>query len=572
MSLVFLVSVNPNMAGADAGDAGAREESAQSEEEPGELSSLRTENARLRDNITRLTDRLEASRSYAEDLARQVDKLSRRLAKSSIDTSTQECQTNEDDLRESRAKWEGRITPWGGADDGGATTEAADSESVAQQVARAAGEEVEAQFLRRMAYEESSGLYYDFDSGYYYDAERRLYYDGHSGTYYRYDYEAKKYEVHSTTNLGTNTKEDKKKKKKSRRRKSDKRSGSEEEGECKDEEDEEYEEEVIELSSSEDGDKVEEEKEADQYEDDEFTHPPPCIRLVVTASESDPDSVGSLHLVTPSGGTVGRCGDQHAVLLSGEPGCSKFHARFDFDKKKGSYSLTDLGSRNGTFLGPGMRRLSPALAESDAVDVGHGTSIQIGTTALLCHVHPGRETCLECEPGLTRREKKKTNDTEVVSAAEKERRRKAESAAIRSKYGIGGSAINLSTTVKEGRYSDRAYKRRREKGSDNPYEKTEAADAKVAMTAKNKGFRMLSKMGWKEGEGLGAEGRKGRAEPVAVEQRRERAGLGVERAEVSSSAAAAERKGEVWRKVQERYQGLPDAVHLAEDDGDEENK
>jgi hypothetical protein len=48
-----------------------------------------------------------------------------------------------------------------------------------------------------MAYEETSGLYYDFKSGYYFDAERSLYYDGHSGTYYSYNYDTKSYEFHS---------------------------------------------------------------------------------------------------------------------------------------------------------------------------------------------------------------------------------------------------------------------------------------------------------------------------------------------------------------------------------------
>jgi hypothetical protein len=43
-----------------------------------------------------------------------------------------------------------------------------------------------------MAYEESSGLYYDFKSGYYFDAQRSLYYDGNSGTYYSYNYEVPK--------------------------------------------------------------------------------------------------------------------------------------------------------------------------------------------------------------------------------------------------------------------------------------------------------------------------------------------------------------------------------------------
>jgi len=50
----------------------------------------------------------------------------------------------------------------------------------------------------------------------------------------------------------------------------------------------------------------------------------------------------------------------------------------------------------------------------------------------------------------------------------------------------------------------------------------------------NKGYGMLAKMGWKDGDGLGKTGQ-GRAEPVQVEQRMERAGLGSNAASVQAS-------------------------------------
>jgi len=75
-------------------------------------------------------------------------------------------------------------------------------------------------------------------------------------------------------------------------------------------------------------------------------------------------------------------------------------------------------------------------------------------------------------------------------------------------------------------YKDRAEERRKEKGSDNPFEATESASLEVAISDSNKGFKMLAKMGWKEGEGLGSENNQGIVEPIKIEQRVERAGLG----------------------------------------------
>lgn len=40
------------------------------------------------------------------------------------------------------------------------------------------------------------------------------------------------------------------------------------------------------------------------------------------------------------------------------------------------------------------------MESPEPVEIGHKSELQVGTTALVCHVHPGRETCLECEPGV----------------------------------------------------------------------------------------------------------------------------------------------------------------------------
>lgn len=32
--------------------------------------------------------------------------------------------------------------------------------------------------------------------------------------------------------------------------------------------------------------------------------------------------------------------------------------------------------------------------------LAHGDSISVGGTKFLCHIHPGSDTCDECEPGI----------------------------------------------------------------------------------------------------------------------------------------------------------------------------
>ena len=72
--------------------------------------------------------------------------------------------------------------------------------------------------------------------------------------------------------------------------------------------------------------------------------------------------------------------------------------KFDYDTKALVYKCIDLGSRNGTLLNG--TRMTAAKSESEPHDLVHGSTLQIGQTKLLCHVHEGNSTCGLCEPGL----------------------------------------------------------------------------------------------------------------------------------------------------------------------------
>ena len=41
-----------------------------------------------------------------------------------------------------------------------------------------------------------------------------------------------------------------------------------------------------------------------------------------------------------------------------------------------------------------------AKERSEATPVNHGDVLQLGDTKLLCHIHSGSDTCIQCEPGI----------------------------------------------------------------------------------------------------------------------------------------------------------------------------
>ena len=97
-------------------------------------------------------------------------------------------------------------------------------------------------------------------------------------------------------------------------------------------------------------------------------------------------SAGSIHSLLMDVVHIGR-GKECAVKVD-DPGISRTHARV-VRAGPGSYTIEDLGSRNGTFVN-GDRILKQALAEGDCISAGPSTEFRFGFTN-------------EAEEGLLRR-------------------------------------------------------------------------------------------------------------------------------------------------------------------------
>ena len=424
--------------------------------------------------------------------------------------------------------------------------------SLTEEITKAAEEVVHEQFIQSLAYEKTTGLYYDYKTGYYYDSERRLFYDGEKGKYLEYNHESGEYipcdkeDSESVTSLSSsppspllNPPEE------VEIPESDK---MEAESVPKLPKEDLSEGEISSPSPPPPMPKEKKKKNRQKdYENFYYLNDKrskkrrkremriPCIRLVVQSSQCDTVSVGTLFIVTCKGASIGREGT-HDVLLE-DVGCSKHHGDIHFDEDEGKYFLSDRESRNGTFVDGNKLKSRPK-------EIGHGSLIGIGSTKLICHVHPGLETCLKCEPGVIISSQPKIQKTES-----KEMSRKEQLQQMRKKYGLK----NAEESESKAGYFDRAEDRRKTKGSDNPYEKTEMASTKEKISESNKGFKMLKKMGWKETEGLG---KGGRLEPVNVEQRPERQGLGAQEIPTISFNASYLKRMESIRKTQERFNNL----------------
>ncbi|XP_072372130.1 angiogenic factor with G patch and FHA domains 1-like isoform X2 [Scyliorhinus torazame] len=388
-------------------------------------------------------------------------------------------------------------------------------------------------------YDESSGLYYDYSTGFYYDSENQLYYDPSTGIYYYYDADSGLYQFHSRVDLLAYCTTDTVKKVKKKRKGVENLSSKEEKK-------------VLHMTESMAKLKISSLGWSKSATDQPW---PPCIRVIVVRSPVlEP---GTLFIITAvKSATIGREKDMGHAIRIAEIGVSKFHAEVYFDKDLEEYMLVDQGSQNGTVVN-GNRILMPKN-KCDPHRLEHGDEVKFGETVLSFHIHPGTDTCNGCEPGQVkahmRLNKKEVFTVPVLSKQDKDKLRRQELKQIQVKYGLQNSAYEGEEILKNSMYKDRAAKRRQVVGSDGIYRRDDApASVNTEICDSNKGRKMLEKMGWKKGEGLGKESC-GIKEPIQIQLHQSQAGLGataplsIEDVQMSRS-----KKQKNWAKARERF-------------------
>ncbi|XP_049877343.1 angiogenic factor with G patch and FHA domains 1-like isoform X2 [Pectinophora gossypiella] len=400
------------------------------------------------------------------------------------------------DVKEAQVNKEKVKTPEGKDSEAGWSSNGnEEGKSIADQVKEAAQSALQ---QTGMVYVESAGMYYDYKTGYYYNTELGLYYHTDTGCYYYYNEDKKEFAFHSYPDrnaAATNPSLEAHEKRKARKLKKVQKT----------------EEDIDSLTKNLSQVSLRGQTALDSV----AKHHPPCMRIIVRETKLPKLKVGSLFVITKDGGTIGREGDHHTVLIR-DTNVSRNHLDIRYDMDKRMYMVTDLGSKNGTMLN-GIQ-MSGSQVVSPPMEVLHGSTIQLGETKLLCHIHAGNDTCGHCEPGL------------IMETQEKEKAAYTRTCDVKKQYDLELARLKNKyrpepLMIEEGTYNDRAKARREAVGSSHHSEKTVTADVDTHITTENKGFKLLEKMGWSKGEGLGKDNQGG-TEPVPLLSNEGKAGLG----------------------------------------------
>ncbi|XP_037831098.1 angiogenic factor with G patch and FHA domains 1 isoform X3 [Kryptolebias marmoratus] len=425
-----------------------------------------------------------------------------------------------------------------------AATEEGDAGSIADML-RATAEEAMTQ--TGFVFDETSGMYYDHSTGFYYDSASQLYYDANTGIYYYYDAESGRYQFHSRIEMpaaqssADPSQETADVDKKWRKFKKGVKKTSHQD------------ERVQDVTNSLAKMKISTYWKTPSYRVRSIW--PPCVR--VTVVRSPVLQVGTLFIITAdSPATFGREKDMdHAVRIP-EIGISKFHAEVYFDQEQQSYVLVDQGSQNGTVIN-GSRILQPKT-KSEPHALMHGDEVKMGETVLSFHIHSGTDTCDGCEPGQVMAHLSKHRREEGTgpgpSKEDKESLRQKELKQMKAKYGLQSSEFEETKALKNPRYKDRAESRRQTVGSEGVFQRDDApASVHEEISEVNKGRKMLEKMGWKKGEGLGKEGT-GMKNPIELKIRTSQSGLGAGAVlSVDNMSVTKSKSHKNWEKARERF-------------------
>ncbi|XP_078668397.1 angiogenic factor with G patch and FHA domains 1-like isoform X3 [Branchiostoma floridae x Branchiostoma belcheri] len=522
---------------------------------------LRDDLTAARKQLAKSQRQLETAEMYNEDLRKQVDMLNQELHRyKRRQVEDRACQT-EDML----APWAVEASQQLPNSEGNTETTINEVDTTGLSLADSLRATAEAALSQTgTVYDETSGMYYDYTTGMYYDPNNHLHYDPNTGVYYYYDAQSQSYQFHSQVELPA-------------AHASDVREQGEEDGQKKEKKQKDKEKKKRKKRHKDDSEAAVQwmtdalaslalhshQARACSYQTqiESSLQWPPCIRVMV--DESDTLRPGSLFIITCDGGTIGREKDMGHAIRIPDVNISKSHVEVSYDRGAAQYTVTDLCSQNGTLLNG--QRISEPKCRSAPCPVSHGAVLQLGGTVLSLHIHNGTDTCDGCEPGLVmaaiaEREKQQQEAAPVLSKEDKERQRRRELKQIKKKYQLETAAFVVSKDAGlPGGYQDRAGARRQTVGSDNPYQKDDApASVHTAIGTTNKGRKMLEKMGWKEGKGLGKTSQ-GRQEPVQVSLRESQSGLGASAPRDVESVGLKTGKGKNWRKARERFYAMEQA-------------
>ncbi|XP_036955818.1 angiogenic factor with G patch and FHA domains 1 isoform X3 [Acanthopagrus latus] len=425
------------------------------------------------------------------------------------------------------------------------TTEQAGGGSIADML-RVTAEEAMTQ--TGFVFDETTGMYYDHSTGFYYDSASQLYYDANTGIYYYYDAESGRYQFHSRIEVpAAQTAADPVQERSTGEKKGRKLKKGFKKTLHQDDK-------VHEVTNSLANMKISSHWNTASYRvmSDMW---PPCVR--VTVVRSPVLQIGTLFIITAdSPATVGREKDMDHAIRIPEMGVSKFHAEVYFDQDQQSYMLVDQGSQNGTVIN-GNRILQPKI-KCEPHALMHGDEVKMGDTVLSFHIHSGTDTCDGCEPGQVMAHLSKYKREEKTGPAltkeDKEALRQKELKQMKAKYGLQSSEYEEAKALKNRKYKDRAESRRQTVGSEGVFKRDDApASVHEEISEVNKGRKMLEKMGWKKGEGLGKEGT-GMKAPIELKIRKSQSGLGAGAALSLDSVSVTRSKSQKnWEKARERF-------------------
>ncbi|MGH0182322.1 UNVERIFIED_CONTAM: hypothetical protein FKN15_008884 [Acipenser sinensis] len=545
----------------------------------GELKACKSDLHKLQKQLSQTERIYKNTESYNEDLRKQVDKLSKEIhdrkkrEKNRADAEVQtedssSCaqsdyyhyyenyQSTNTDGREPSPQTHGHFESDSqnpGCVDGfqhsateGVLEEASqesDGTSIAD-LLRATAEAVVSQ--TGFVFDENSGMYYDHSTGFYYDSSSQLYYDANTGMYYYYDSDSGRYQFHSRVDVqaypaNTDPSQDKKGKK---RRKGAEKTATVEHKEHKADH---------QKAPGSSREEAADEKKGEQKRKRATLDPGTKLETVRSAA-------------------TGHCAveedDVEMAALSKE-NVQRDHVNSESEPEEGE--ITESEKEDGSAVETTGSESSELEEEEvcksawfqpktkcDPCILEHGDEIKMGETVLSFHIHTGNDTCDGCEPGQVLAHlslnKKEEWAGPVLSKEEKEVVRQKELKHIKVKYGLKNSDYEGAKALKNSKYKDRAQKRRQTVGSEGTFQRDDApASVNVEIDNSNKGRKMLEKMGWKKGDGLGKDGL-GRKEPVQLKIRKSQAGLGTNASLSVEEALTLKTKNQKnWEKARERF-------------------